>query len=283
MKKSLIALAVLGSFAGASLAQSSLTVYGIIDLGLVKQNKADSTSALGGVGMANKELNVAQSTKSRLGFKGEEDLGGGLSAKFDIEHRFTPDNGAQNGAVFWDKAIVGIVSQSFGEISLGRDYIPAFYAQYVMDPWLNQGIAEVGGTTYAFAGYTAYPTAATTAHGARSSNSIFYKAKFGGLTLLASAGMSESTLEDVDNRYGIGALFTQGPLTVVAAYDRAPVSVAISDAENDTLAMAGISYDFGAFKPRLSVAKSKLNTLTGDFQPMSVTLAATAPDRKSVV
>jgi predicted porin len=229
--------------------------------------------------MANKELNVNQGTKSRLGFRGVEDLGGGLSAKFELEHRLLPDTGATNpsgGNQFWDKAIVGVTSQSFGEITLGRDYVPVFYAQYVMDPWLNQGIAEVGGTTYAFAGYTSYPT--TTQHGARTNNGVFYKAKFGGLSLLASVGASEA--DDVDHRYGLGAMFVEGGLTIVAAYDQAPVTSATTNAETDDVAILGVSYDFGAIKPRLSVARSTLNRGVGlnvETNPISVTLAATAP------
>jgi len=178
MKKSLIALAALTAFSGAALAQSSVTLYGIIDLGLVKQNNKDVSTerSLGGVGMANEELNVAQATKSRIGFRGVEDLGGGLSAKFDLEHRLLPDTGAVNtsgGNQYWDKAIVGLTSQSWGEVTLGRDYGPTFFSQYLLDPWLNQGIAEVGGTTYAFAGYSILATTlATTTASSTSSRQL---------------------------------------------------------------------------------------------------------------
>ena len=147
MKKSLIALAALGAFAGSAMAQSSVTLYGIIDLGIVKQNRADSATApaLGGVGVTNKEVNVAQATRSRLGFRGVEDLGGGYQAKFGLEHRLLPDTGATNtsgGNQFWDKAAVSLVTP-MGEIGAGRDYMPAFYLQYLQDPWLNQGLSLI--------------------------------------------------------------------------------------------------------------------------------------------
>ena len=272
MKKSLIALAALGTIASSAMAQSSVTIYGIIDLGLVKQNRADPDAerSLGGVGQTNNQVNVAQGTKSRLGFKGVEDLGGGLSAKFELEHRFLPDTGAINtsGAnQFWDKSIVGITSQTFGEVTLGRDYGPTFYAQYLLDPWLNQGIAEVGGTTYAFAGYSLGN------HQVRYNNAIFYKAQVGGFTGFASAQLSEAS--GVKNRYGIGAMYTAGPLFVTGAYDQAPSPV---NGQKDDLFLIGAAYDFGMIKPRISYARSSLMTpFGGKVNPTALTLAATVP------
>ncbi len=81
MKKSLLALAVLGAFAGAATAQSSVTMYGLIDLGVGKP-----------AGTANKGM--FQAAGSRLGMRGSEDLGGGLKGLFNIETRFDADTGA---------------------------------------------------------------------------------------------------------------------------------------------------------------------------------------------
>jgi len=278
MKKSLIALAALGAFAGSAMAQStpsSLTVYGIVDLGLVKQSKADdatSGNVFGGPGAANKQVNVAQGTKSRLGFKGVEDLGGGLSAKFELEHRLLPDTGATNpsgGNQFWDKSIVGLTSQTYGEVTIGRDYGPTFYVQYLLDPWLNQGIAEVGGTTFAFAGYNAG------GHNVRYNNGIYYKALYEGLTVLLSAGASET--RGVDNRYGLGAMYNAGPLGLYFAYDRDQTAVP-GKTSTDSLTQLGASYDFGVIKPRILYAQSKLETpISGSIKPRALTISATVP------
>ncbi|HEU0203850.1 MAG TPA: porin, partial [Burkholderiaceae bacterium] len=93
MKKSLLALAVLGAFAAGAQAQSNVTLYGRVDVGLQKVNKvAAGNSSLSGA-VANDALNVVQGSGSRLGFQGTEDLGGGLKAIFQIEHRFDPDTG----------------------------------------------------------------------------------------------------------------------------------------------------------------------------------------------
>lgn len=279
MKKSLVALAALAAFAGAASAQSSVTLYGIIDLGLVKQNNADNGNplartgtgrALGGVGMENEELNVNQATKSRIGFRGVEDLGGGLTAKFDVEHRFLPDTGEVNqtgGTPFWDKSIVGLAG-GFGEVMLGRDYMPAFYPQYLLDPWLNQGIAEVGGTTYAFAGYNF-------AQSARYNNGIYYKTpNLSGFTAMVAASMSER--DGVDNRYGASLMYTAGPLFLAAAYDQAEAT----NGETNSYMMIGAAYDFGFVKPRISYAQTQLNNVLGageELEPTSLTVAATFP------
>ena len=284
MKKSLIALAALGAFAGSAMAQtatSSLTVYGIIDLGVVKQSKPDDASTavpLGAAGLATKQVSVNQATKSRLGFKGVEDLGGGLSAKFELEHRLLPDTGSTNpsgGNQFWDKSIVGLTSQTYGEVTIGRDYGPTFYVQYLLDPWLNQGIAEVGGTTYAFAGYIS-----SFNHNVRYNNGIYYKALYEGLTVLLSAGMSET--HGVDNRYGVGAMYNAGPLGVYFAYDQ-DASI-VKATEKDRLMQLGASYDFGVIKPRILFAQSKLQTpFGGEIKPLAITLSATVPVSTGII
>lgn len=306
MKKTLIAL---GAVASSAMAQSSVTLYGIVDLGLVKQSKADTNLALGGVGMTNKELNVAQATKSRIGFRGVEDLGGGLSVKFDLEHRFKPDTGEQNGASFWDKSIVGITSQTFGEVTLGRDYMPLFYSQYLLDPWLNQGIAELGASTYAWAGYArsgggALGLAQDT-RGARYNNGIFYKAQAAGFTAILGASLNETDVDGTSNRYGINVMYNAGPLFITAAYDQdeaqstlanlpAPLSAlngqtAIAD---ESVFLIGVAYDFGFIKPRLSYTEATLQQVNGfgvsgvttkEIKPTAWTLAATMPTSSGLV
>jgi predicted porin len=284
MKKSLIALAAVGAFAGSAMAQStpsSLTIYGIIDLGLVKQSKADDATTaypLGAAGLGTKQVSVNQATKSRLGFKGVEDLGGGLSAKFELEHRLLPDTGATNtsgGNQFWDKSIVGLTSQTYGEVTIGRDYGPTFYVQYLLDPWLNQGIAEVGGSTYGFAGYLS-----SFGHASRYNNGIYYKAIYEGLTVMLTGGMSET--HGVDNRYGLGAMYNAGPLGVYFGYDQ-DASI-VKTTEKDHLLQLGAAYDFGVIKPRILFAQSKLQSpFGGEIKPVSVTLSATVPVATGII
>jgi predicted porin len=143
MKKSLLALAVLGAFAGAASAQSSVTMYGRVDLSVGKFSGEDAKGMFNGSG-------------SRLGMRGVEDLGGGLKALFNIEHRFDADTGgSQNFAGttslagtpvsaastritnrFWGaRSIVGLEG-AFGQVVLGREYTTAFLqSQLAADPW----------------------------------------------------------------------------------------------------------------------------------------------------
>jgi len=274
MKKSLIALAALGAFAGSAMAQSSVTLYGIVDMGLVKQNRADTAAttglALGGVGMGNKELNVAQATKSRLGFRGVEDLGGGYKAKFKLEHRLSVDTGAvTNATEFWDMSVVSLETP-VGEIGAGRDYMPAFYLQVKQDPWVNQGIAEVGGTTYAFATYNGVRSA-------RMNNAVFYTIAAQGVTVQAAASLKENgTVPTVTaeagqkNRFGINVMYDAGPLFLGLAYDQAEPVVG----QDSNMVMVGGAYDFGVIKPRLTYTQADLANGT---KPKSIILAATVP------
>jgi predicted porin len=276
MKKSLIALAALGAFAGSAMAQSSVTLYGVVDLGLVKQNRADTTGALGGVGLTNKELNVAQATKSRLGFRGVEDLGGGYKAKFKLEHRLSPDTGATtNTTEFWDMSVVALETP-VGEIGAGRDYTPGFYLQFKQDPWLNQGIAEVGGTsTYAFASYIG------TTRSSRLNNALFYSVAAQGVTVQVAASMKEdgsTTLAGnagAKNRFGLGVSYEAGPLFVGAAYDQSERTVGA----DHNLVMLGAAYNFGMIKPRISYARADLGATT----PTSYIVAATVPVDTNIV
>jgi len=124
MKKSLLALAVLGAFAGAASAQSSVTLYGRVDLSVAKN-----------AGAANKAMQ--NGSGSRFGVRGVEDLGGGTSAFFNIEHRYNADTGAMSDATrMWGgRSIVGLQG-GFGKVTLGREYTTAFLgSQLVADPW----------------------------------------------------------------------------------------------------------------------------------------------------
>ncbi|MDA0571331.1 porin [Burkholderia gladioli] len=116
MKKSLLALVALSAFAGAAHAQSSVTLYGIIDAGILFNNNAN------GARQWQQSSGVLQG--SRWGLKGAEDLGGGLKAIFVLENGFSTSSGAlgQGGAMFGRQAYVGLSSDSLGKVTLGRQY-----------------------------------------------------------------------------------------------------------------------------------------------------------------
>lgn len=125
----LISAALLFGFTGLATAQSSVTLYGLVDIGIVREsggvNKASVTKLTGGV-----------SAGSRLGFRGVEDLGGGLSALFVLEMGIQADTGAlgQGGLSFGRQSFVGI-SGGFGTLTLGRQYTPVANLQADTDPF----------------------------------------------------------------------------------------------------------------------------------------------------
>ncbi len=116
MKKSLVALATMGAFACAAHAQSSVTLYGIIDEGFNINTNA------GGSHLYNLSSGVLQG--SRWGLRGTEDLGGGLKALFVLESGFDVNSGklGQGGLTFGRQAYVGLGSNAFGTVTLGRQY-----------------------------------------------------------------------------------------------------------------------------------------------------------------
>jgi predicted porin len=118
MKKSLIALAVLAS-TGAAMAQSSVTLYGIVDVNL--QSQKDEINAGTSNAVRQTSLSSGGVSTSRWGLKGSEDLGGGLKANFVLENGFDASTGAAAGAQFNRQSWVG-VSGGFGELRLGNDY-----------------------------------------------------------------------------------------------------------------------------------------------------------------
>jgi predicted porin len=134
MKKSILVLAVLGAFTNAASAQSSVTVYGVVDAGIV----AEKGGAAGSV----TKLTSGVASGSRLGFKGTEDLGGGLSALFVLENGFQVDTGALGqspaggqSTLFGRQAFVGLGSNGFGTVTLGRQYTPHYLAVDFADPF----------------------------------------------------------------------------------------------------------------------------------------------------
>lgn len=128
MKKSLLAVAAIGAFASAAQAQSSVTVYGIIDAGF------SSTSSRNGTNKATNALfNGSNETSSRLGFRGMEDLGGGVSAFFTAELSLSPDNSTQvlNGN---RQTFVGLGKKGLGKAAIGTQYTLMQDAVAATDP-----------------------------------------------------------------------------------------------------------------------------------------------------
>ena len=172
MKKSLLALAVLGAFAGVASAQSSVTLYGTIDLN-GRYVKADGTD---------RRVTLSQDgiNSSQLGFRGVEDLGGGLKAGFTLLAGVDADTGTSNSKFFNRRSTVSLFSNA-GEIRLGRDYTPTFWNLTIFDAFGTNGL---GNSLNVRNGYG----------GTRQDNTIgyFLPGNLGGFYGQAMAGASEN-------------------------------------------------------------------------------------------
>jgi len=128
MKKPLLALIVLSAFAGVASAQTSITMYGIVDAGFVYERNGPAGNV--------EKLTSGVQSGSRLGFRGSEDLGGGTSAKFVLETGIAVDTGGfnQGGLAFARQSYVGL-SSNWGSLTLGRQYTPHYLALNDIDPF----------------------------------------------------------------------------------------------------------------------------------------------------
>jgi predicted porin len=277
MKKSLLALAVLGAFAGAASAQSSVTIYGRIDQGITKGN--GGTAPNQGANGTSEAWQLKQSSGSRLGFRGNEDLGGGLSAQFLIEHRFLPDTGAAGAAtdVFWaGGSYVQLTSAAAGSVYFGRWYSPTFWINLKTDPFGYDGVAQVGSK-----GFAGFLTPGPGGPGVRTSNTVGYKTpNLGGFTANAAVGLGEGHAT-VGRDTAINAEYTAGPIYAGLGYEKVskgtPTFTATSGGvDGNSLVNFGFAYNFGFIRPIVYLARSK--TGTGSVNTNKIAqVALTAP------
>ena len=244
MKKSLIALAVLAA-SGAAMAQSSVTLFGIVD----------ATYAYGSGSVANKsQLTNSGYNSSRLGFRGVEDLGGGMSASFWLEAGVNNDNGSGGttstnnqgasgvtggGGLTFNRRSTVSLNGGFGEVRLGRDYTPQFWNLTVFDPFGTNGV----GTTQTLNSSLGGPTTV------RASNSIgyFLPGKLGGFYGQAQYYMGENLSNAANKKDGNG-------LALRAGYANGPINVALAFSDTKFLSgnikavNLGGQYDLGVAK-----------------------------------
>lgn len=210
MKKTAIISALAGAMAASAApavhAQSSVTLYGIVDTSVRYLTNAnannDSQVAMG----------VGPITGSRWGIKGSEDLGNGLSTVFRLENGFNLWNGqmASGNTLFNRHAYVGLSSNQYGTVTLGRQNTPLFdQLGNVYDP-LTVGNYDQDGWLPGALGY-----------GLRTNNSIKYNGQFGGLNVEGMYGVGgvPGSL-GAGSMYGLTASYTMGGLAVDVGYQQ---------------------------------------------------------------
>ena len=236
MKKSLLALAVVGAFASAAQAQSSVTLFGVVDAAFGRVSGNNSVT-----GISNSGLN-----SSRLGFRGVEDLGGGLKASFHLEGQLQNDSGTGNatgGGLNFQRRSTVSLSGGFGEIRIGRDYTPTFWNTTIFDAFGTNGVGQAN--TPGMLGSPANITAV------RSNNSIgyFLPGDLGGFYGQAMYAFGEqvsgaATSSD-GNYFGFRFGYANGPLNVAFANGKVS-NFAVGGVTTTNL---GASYNFGVVTP----------------------------------
>jgi len=249
MKKSLVAFAVLSAFAGAASAQSSVTVFGVVDLSVNSWKNGSNQQT---------RLDSNQMNSNRLGFRGTEDLGGGLSASFWLEGGM--DNsvglgGNANGGFDFQRRSTLSVSGSFGEIRLGRDYTSPFIVAATFDVYGANGMGNSLNLYNSAA--AAMGSGATTVVRANNMVAYFLPGGLGGL--YGSVQWAAPEVGAVDG--GITKTAGNGFTTAQIGYAEGPINVSASMGQTKTAANAanpgapnftvtniGASYDFGVVK-----------------------------------
>ncbi len=233
MKKSLLALAALTAFAGVASAQSSVTLYGRVDLSIGKPMGTDQKGMFNGSG-------------SRVGLRGVEDLGGGMSALFNIEHRFNADTGesqnfnlgagGKNNRFWGGRSFVGLKG-GFGQVVLGREYTTSFLGnQLIADPWGWDTIAANGLIT-GLGGIAKV----------RNDSSLTYTIGAGGFSFGAQIAEATDTINNFDSKpvnFNVG--YRGGPIVAAFGYEKTGRDLGAGDEKMWSIVA---QYNMGFIKP----------------------------------
>ena len=281
MKKSLLALAALTAFAGAASAQSSVTLFGIVD---------QSVNSIKNGSQSQKLLSSDMLNSNRFGVRGVEDLGGGLRAGFWLESGLAPDVGTAGGGngqsgvtAFWNRRATVSLMGGFGEVRLGRDYVVTFSNRAAYDPFGFNGIAHMGliestlgsgaitqvrannvvGYTLPALGGVFGGVQAAAGEGNAGWKYIGGRLGYAGGPVSVSAATSQTSTATT-NKYkqtNVGASFNAGFLTVMGMYDK--VTYGNSDQKHFLI---GATVPFGASTLKFSYNKASgnLNGVSSD-------------------
>lgn len=260
-RKSLFAVSTLCLAAGAVHAQSSVTLYGLIDSGLTYTNNQH--------GQKNFQATSGDTNGSRWGLRGAEDLGGGLKAIFTLENGFSIQSGSlgQGGRMFGRQAFVGLSSESYGALTAGRQY------DSVVD---YLGPLSLTGTQYGGTHFAHPYDNDNLDNSFRVSNSIKYQSiNYGGFKFGGLYGFSNQAGGFSSNRaYSVGVSYNWGPLNAAVGYLQLNNSGstfstgAVSDdatfsAGNQRVFGGGLSYAFGPAVAGVVITQTKLSAAIG--------------------
>jgi len=275
MKKSLVALAAL-AVAGVASAQSSVTLFGVVDAAVSGYSNKSENVFGQSVKTERTALSSSGYNSSRLGFRGTEDLGGGLAASFWLEAGVNNDDGSgnANGGLNFNRRSTVSLSGGFGEVRLGRDYTPTFWNDTVFDPFGTNGVGtNLISTANGVSTLGAAGGFGGNGNSTRASNSVgyFLPPNLGGFYGQLMYAFNERDKYDpgtatpatavsragryVGGRFG----YANGPLDVAVSYGNSTTADAFYAGTTDSVKTAnlGASYDFGVVKLFGEISKAK--------------------------
>ncbi len=259
MKKSIsiLALGVLSGISGTASAQTSnVQIYGYIDLSVVKES--------------GKSPRLDRGQNNWLGFRGAEQLGGDLSAIFNLQMRFNPDTGGQekSTALFQGETTVGLASKRFGTVRLGRALTPLWAKKWIYDPWadsaFNGSLANYNGdfnsdglVTVDYHNYS------------RASNAVYYSTPdMAGFSVHVDAEIERAVGDDPaktlaeTRQKGVSLNYANGGLTTMLSYEKNHI-------DSDITYVAG-GYTFGAMTLLGSYSETKFARSNNKLTSMMV-------------
>lgn len=228
-KRVLFACATLCGLTGMAWAQSTVTVFGVIDLNLRSVSNSGGTSL--------RSMGTDGISSSRFGFRGTEDLGSGLKTSFWLESAFSPDVGTSNATKFFNRASwVSLESSRLGELRLGREYTPTAYIHTAFDPFNGTGVGSSKNTSNVKDLIPTYT---------RADNSISYflPPDLGGFYGHAMVALGEG---GPGKHLGASLGWASGPARLVAGYGR--TDLVLGGARRGITRSIAASYDFGFAK-----------------------------------
>ena len=244
MKKTLIALAVLGAAAGVAHAQSNVTIYGIVDTGFIKESGSD--------------IKMGENVNNRIGFRGVEDLGSGQAATFELEKRFELADGtlkesngykADKKTTDWDGAAnVGLKGSNWGAVRLGRVNELTTESIRKMDPFYQYGVASMF---------------LSKQRSARISNTVRYDSlNWSGFHFGASYSLGGNTKNNTDPTNYIGRGADNDGYAIMLGYDNGPLALVgnwsrLADSDKSYTWNLGAAYKFGPARVSLAYENTK--------------------------
>jgi len=279
MKKSLFAIAAMGAFAGAAQAQSSVTVYGILDVGfrgatsrmsgtdVVSAQKVNST-AFSGTG--------AEST-SRLGVRGNEDLGGGQRAFFTAEFDLAPTDwnlsGNNNDGIFNRQTFVGLGQKGIGQAAIGTQYTPIHLAVARTDPGQANNI--FGNLVYSVNSVTGSTEGVIPTYSVRYNNALTFQSdRISGFQVYAIYNNNNST---TNNPSSVQTISTNRALGVGLNFVWNKLNIDLATNQSQNMTGSGQSYT-AANSPSAALRNSAVPNLLGTSIGWSQNYAAATYD-----